>query len=210
MGKTKDYFDILADLDFDEVDINYKVLDICGLVKKMNSQKRIMEYIKDNTLQLKFLINNFDNSKVYKFISVKGGFSSINFIDYVCENEIIENLFICSLAVGKKHIQHLDSLFKKKRIINCNFILGTLFEKRGLDQKYDYYDIFTNICKKNKWNYFNTNNHCKIILMRTNLKNYYVLETSSNLNENPKIEQFSFENNEELYKFYYDFFKEVK
>jgi hypothetical protein len=29
-----------------------------------------------------------------------------------------------------------------------------------------------------------------------------VIETSSNLNENPKIEQFSFENDAELFEFY--------
>lgn len=45
--------------------------------------------------------------------------------------------------------------------------------------------------------------------MRTS-ENYYVLETSSNLNENPKIEQYSFENNKELYLFYYEFFEKLK
>ena len=45
--------------------------------------------------------------------------------------------------------------------------------------------------------------------MRTK-ENYYVLETSSNLNENPKIEQYSFENSKELYDFYYDFFDKLE
>ena len=40
-------------------------------------------------------------------------------------------------------------------------------------------------------------------------KNYYVVETSSNLNENPKIEQFSFENDKELFLWYEEFFKEL-
>ena len=35
----------------------------------------------------------------------------------------------------------------------------------------------------------------------------YVLETSSNLNENPKIEQFSFEQNSELFDFYKKLFE---
>ena len=37
----------------------------------------------------------------------------------------------------------------------------------------------------------------------------FVLETSSNLNENPKIEQFSFEKDEKLYDFYYNFLHEI-
>ena len=32
------------------------------------------------------------------------------------------------------------------------------------------------------------------------IANFYVVETSSNLNENPKIEQYSFENDEEAIK----------
>lgn len=44
-------------------------------------------------------------------------------------------------------------------------------------------------------------NHSKVTLMRTDC-NWYVLETSSNLNENQKIEQFRFENDEHLFEFY--------
>lgn len=39
--------------------------------------------------------------------------------------------------------------------------------------------------------------------------NYYVVETSSNLNENPQIEQFTFENDKDLCQFYYDIFKVI-
>lgn len=44
-------------------------------------------------------------------------------------------------------------------------------------------------------------NHSKVILLDTD-KGKYVIETSSNFNENPKIEQFSFEKSAELYEFY--------
>ena len=54
----------------------------------------------------------------------------------------------------------------------------------------------------------NTNNHSKIILAKTK-HNFYVIETSSNLNENPKIEQFNFENSKRLYEFYLLLFKEL-
>lgn len=44
-------------------------------------------------------------------------------------------------------------------------------------------------------------NHSKILLFETDVGKF-VLETSSNLNENPKSEQFSLEKNNELYDFY--------
>lgn len=40
-------------------------------------------------------------------------------------------------------------------------------------------------------------------------KNYYVVETSSDLNENPKMEQFSWKNDKELYNWYLELFIEL-
>nr|DAI82559.1 MAG TPA: hypothetical protein [Caudoviricetes sp.] len=40
-------------------------------------------------------------------------------------------------------------------------------------------------------------------------KNFYVVETSSNLNENPKMEQFSFENDKSLFDWYKKLFIEL-
>lgn len=197
----------LSDFDFEQ-EFKFINLPVCALVEKAKSKKKICQNIKNETKQLEYLINNFDKDVVYKFISVKGGFSSINFIDYISKNETIEDLFVCSLAVGKKHIQFLDKLKSEAKLKNASFIIGVIFEKRGLDKKYDYFNEFIKICKKNNWQYISTNNHAKLILMRTE-QNYYVLETSGNLNENPKIEQFSFEESKELYNFYYEFIKEV-
>ncbi len=40
-------------------------------------------------------------------------------------------------------------------------------------------------------------------------QNHYVIETSSNLNENPKMEQFNWENDKDLYLWYEALFKEL-
>jgi hypothetical protein len=81
-------------------------------------------------------------------------------------------------------------------------------DKKKLND-YNYFDKIAQTCELNGWDVYVINNHSKIILMKTE-SNYYVLETSSNLNENPKIEQYSFENNKELYDFYYAFFEILK
>lgn len=52
------------------------------------------------------------------------------------------------------------------------------------------------------------NNHSKILLFDTE-NGKYVLETSSNLNECPNIEQFSFQKSDELYRLYLKVFEEV-
>jgi hypothetical protein len=57
------------------------------------------------------------------------------------------------------------------------------------------------VCERNGWRYASLKNHSKVILART-AENWFVIETSSNLNENPKIEQFSSENDAALFEFY--------
>lgn len=202
-------FEFDFDLDFETKEDLYVEQPLWAMVRQANAKHRHMSHIDNETRQLSALIQEFDKTKVYKFLSVKGGFASINFIDYVAGLEVIQELTVCTLAVGKAQIERLENLKQRKRLKNANFIVSTIFKQRGeLVDKYGYYDAFQEICDRNKWRYKLTNNHAKIILMRT-AQNFYVLETSSNLNENPKIEQFSFETSKELYEFYYRFCDEL-
>ncbi len=63
------------------------------------------------------------------------------------------------------------------------------------------FSIVKTICDEHGWHIHTLNNHSKVHLYDTDAGKF-VLETSSNLNENPKIEQFSFEKDAELYEFY--------
>lgn len=140
-------------------------------------------------------------------ISYEGGFSSISFITYIALSENIKELTASSLRIGLKQLEILDELKKRGKLENARFIFGTIMREDIKTDKYDYYTKLVEISKRNGWEYIAIKNHSKIILMKT-AKNYYVLETSSNLNENPKIEQFTFENDKNLYMFYYSLFCE--
>ena len=89
----------------------------------------------------------------------------------------------------------------------CYFAVGSLMKDCGnAVKKYGYYDNFESVCGNNGWKYVVVNNHSKIILFDTDIGKF-VLETSSNLNENPKIEQFSFEKDDDLFDFYKSVFE---
>jgi hypothetical protein len=150
-------------------------------------------------------------NECFKLISLGGGFCSVNFIKYVANKEIIEELTASTLRIGKKQFVYLSNLCKTGKLKKATFFIGSIMKEDTSTNsgKYDYYTRFFEISKQYGWESFVTNNHSKIILMRTE-SNYYVLETSSNLNDNPKIEQYSFENSKELYDFYYDFFQVLK
>jgi hypothetical protein len=172
-------------------------------------KKRFQFHIVADVQNIEKLVQSLPGDQVYKFIS-DGGFSSIGFIKFVADRVRIETLHAATLRVGKKHLAVLDNLKKQGKLNRCIFAVGNLMKddsERG--KSYGYYDDLKRVCELNDWEIIVANNHAKILLFDTE-NGRYVLETSSNLNENPKIEQFSFEKNEELYSFYLKFFERLR
>lgn len=204
----------MYNIEFQEWDGNNPNLDIRvdGLAMKIKSKKRRYFIVQKSINALKTILNNElpDAKNCFKLISYSGGFASISFVCYVAENENILELTASTLRIGEKHFKYLKSLYDSGKLFKATFFIGSIMKE---DEKkrdaYNYYGHFVKVCKENGWNEIVINNHSKVILMKTK-NDYYVLETSSNLNDNPKIEQFSFENDKGLYDFYYNFFTSLK
>lgn len=137
-----------------------------------------------------------NDSECFKFIS-DGSFSTICFISAICLKTRVRALHVSTFAIGKKEILALKALYRKGRLDYVYF----LFQKRLMDYKNGYSELFEKVLTENKWQYGDSLNHSKVLIFDTD-DGKYVLETSSNLNENPRVEQFSFEKDEELYDFY--------
>lgn len=181
-----------------------------GICKRLKS-KQTRPFILAHSAReiLKLICELPDKSTVFKLISFSGGFASASFIKAVTDRETILELTASTLRIGEKQFEYLAQLKKDRKLEKARFFIGSIMKSDKRNEKYDYYSRFCAVCKENEWRHILANNHSKIILMRTP-KNWYVLETSSNLNENPKIEQYSFENSKELYDFYYDFFDKLE
>lgn len=150
-----------------------------------------------------------DKDTVYKFVT-DGGFSSISFVKYIADRCHVSELYASSFRIGKKELLLINGLCASGAIGKCHFSVGKLMASGSKsDQKYGYYDCFKGLCDRNGWEYAMVNNHSKLLLFDTDAGKF-VVETSSNLNENPKIEQFSFEQSEELYEFYKSAFEAWK
>lgn len=181
-----------------------------GFSRRTKSKKRETFKIGKSLKILEELIPELPKQdESYRAISFEGGFASISFIAMVAKNEPILELTASTLRVGKKQLMTLQRMSDNGQLQSARFIVGGIMkENKSTGKSYSYYDDFTAVCEKNGWEYEVVNNHSKIILMRT-ADNFYVVETSSNLNENPKIEQFCFENDKGLYDFYYDIYDEL-
>lgn len=173
----------------------------------MKARRKRKKYsIMRSVHELERVMPELPEDEVYKMVSC-GNFSSISVVVHVARQTKIRNLYASSFRIGRKQLQAIDALHKNGRIGKCYFAVGTLMKNDSeTGKKYHYYDDFETICKKNNWEYATINNHSKILLFDTD-DGKYVLETSSNLNENPKIEQLSFEKDDELYEFYRSIFE---
>lgn len=209
--KTIDW-NVDSDLDFFKDDTIYRQVDICGLAEKMQSKNRILFNLKNEVGQLNTICENLPKkNEVIKSLSVGGGWSALAFIKWVGEKEKIEEMFVSTFRIGKKHFQELQLMYQKNQLGIVHFVTSATQKK--VDGKavyngtnYNYYDYIQKVYEENGWDLKIYDNHSKLILMQTK-ENYYVLETSSNLNENPKMEQFSFENDEKLFNFYKQIFE---
>lgn len=171
------------------------------------SKKRKMFKIGKGQVMLNDIMGELPSTKeCIKLISPEGGFNSINLIKYICENETIQELSCMTLRIGKKESMHLKYLADVGKIKKANFVIGSIMKED--DKKYRYWEVFRENAVEKGWKFTIVNNHAKIILAKTN-NNYYCIETSSNLNQNPKIEQFNIENDEKVYDFYMQIFKEL-
>lgn len=178
-----DFDDINFDdfnLDFDtEEHVNY--LDVNAICLQTTSKKRFTFDINKQVKQIEKLIDRLPNeNETFYFISGKFGFSSIAIIEYIARKEKIKNLWVSTFRLGAKQAKIICNLAQKGMIEKAFFITGKIN-----NMETSRYDYFTQIKKEfNKYGFMivPTNNHSKVLLFETE-HNYYVCETSSNLNE---------------------------
>lgn len=137
-----------------------------------------------------------------RMISPIAGFSSCSLVMALAKKCKIRSAKITTLRVGKKELNALVDLgIKDVEFCLCNV------QKQNADA-YDYADYFENICRENGYKFRYLNNHSNVILLDTSVGKI-VIETSSNFNENPKIEQFCITNSAEVYDFYLEQLREM-
>ncbi len=129
------------------------------------------------------------SDEIFSLISV-GGFSSVAIIAEIAR-------------IGKKQFRVLQSLHKNQKLEYAEFYTSNLQAKSDSKRaKYNYIEFINKTAIENGWIVKAVKNHSKIILCETEQGNLYVVETSSNLNENPQIEHFSVSNDRFLFEFY--------
>ena len=153
--------------------------------------KRMRFHVMREKAAIETLISDLPKpDEIVKLLSF-GTFSSIGLIRFVADRVRIEELTVSSLAVGADQAMCLDVMAREGKIGMARFFVGSVM---GMDRRTktvktgvrDRAVVLSRLCEAHGWEAMICRNHSKIILMRTETE-HYVVETSSNLNENPKF-----------------------
>lgn len=194
-------FDFDLDLNFsfddDKIDDEF--------ILNTKSKKRIFFDLQRSFELLKKSLKLPTIDEEIRLISPAGGWSSCSLIMFIADKEVIEELTITTLRVGVKETQALIDLYDEGRIKDIHIIMSKVAKANKI---YAYHNQIKSIIDDRSIKVSYINNHSKVILAKTK-NNYYVIETSSNLNENPKIEQFIICNDKIIYEYYLKTFKKL-
>lgn len=191
-----DGFDLNIDFDF----LNDEIDDESAFLK---SKERTYFDVHDGAEILARRAELPQDGESLRAISYAGGFSSCSVVIWIASKAKIERMFASTLRVGKKEIDAMQDLHEEGKLKHAKFVLcGISKENKSLKGKdYGYTEYFEEKCAECGFEWCYAKNHSKIILLDTS-EGKFAIETSSNFNENPKVEQFCITKSDLIYNFY--------
>jgi hypothetical protein len=182
-------------------------------------RKRYIKPTKKNGIKAKHVV--YQNAKkLAKDIDIKrldkvfcltsGNFVFGDFLEaFIVENKfLLKEITIATLSLSSDNIDSILNLHEFGHVNKINLIVSDYFychERIGLIKEiYEKLDIETI-----DFQLAVAFSHCKITIFETTGGDKCVIHGSANLRSSQNIEQFSIEQNNELYDFYYIFLKQI-
>ena len=137
---------------------------------------------------------------------VAGNFIFGDFIEaYLTEHMIrAEKMYIATLSMNRDNLVSLQALMKNDYIGNLDILLSAYFYAherwKFIPEMYEHLDM------DNRFQMSVIGHHMKVCIFETHDGNHIVISGSANLRSAATLEQFTIEENEELYHFYEDAF----
>ncbi len=165
--------------------------------------KRLIKNQTIHTLKAKALSDLCIKPKAneqYRIITEKQ-FNAYALILHAIETEIIKDLYLSIYRINEPTVKSIIQLIESGTIQNATFVISNFFNQTKKPERWaielkDYSDTKENI------NHVYIHNHSKVVAMETTIGNYYVFEGSGNMSDNARIEQYIYENNQEVFDFH--------
>ena len=204
-----DDFEVNADFDFD-----FDLGDFGDILDDDNLETRyIKPAIKKNSkvkyeyaIDLAREIDIGENSRTFSIVS--GNFIFGDFIEALMfeRNLHADEIYIATLSMSENNVDSLVNIMQDDRCDKLNLIISHYFFSHERQNLIPY--IYKELDKDDKFQLAVCGSHSKIALIRCQDK-YYVMHGSANLRSSNNLEQFEFEESEELYNFNRKYFEDI-
>lgn len=187
--------------------IREKVKKSAQVSEKVIEDRKLKRFIKNEEIhhlvakKLNDLCARPKPNEQYRIVTEKA-FNAYAFILSVLEEGDIEELFIAIYRINEPTVQSLINLITEGKIKKATFIISSFFNQTKRPERWA--QMLAQFCKDNpdKTNFAYLHNHSKVVCIKQGGGNYYVFEGSGNMSDNARIEQYTYENNKDVYDFH--------
>ena len=163
------------------------------MARRYSSEKKLEELI-DWELQ---------EGLSYHIIS-QGDIDSLTFLRHIVKQQKIKDVLISTWCMGVSDILEIESWIIKKRIGKVHFYVGEIFKASYAGE----YDQLKRLKKEGKADFSIFRNHSKVMCGHGD-KFSFVIESSANVNTNPRCENTVITIDRSLCDFYLNFYKDI-
>lgn len=170
------------------------------------TDRHIMRRVKSESNLSEILPPRLEMGHSYHVIS-HGDVDALSYLIHINRHTVLETLTISSWCMAMTDIDWLKSQQQAGKIGHIHFILGEIFPSQYPDE----YTALANMDKAGDCTLKIARNHAKVMAGANPEQGiWFAIESSSNINTNPRIEQTAIHMSQDLHDFYVDFYAGIK
>jgi hypothetical protein len=138
----------------------------------------------------------------------RGDIDSLSYVRHILAGVThLDHVLMSTWCIAKNDLTEIGAWLDSGKIEQFDLYAGEIFPGSYGDE----YEQMTKLCSTYGCRLVIAKNHSKITLASLDAEDYrLVIESSANVNTNPRIEQSTIHRNSELHAFYLDFFTGIK
>ena len=140
----------------------------------------------------------------YHFLSA-GDIDIFSYLKFISRRYTIDYLILSTWAMAKEDVLQIEEMFKSGIIKEIHFCLGEIYKTRYINE----YHYIKNLMKKYKIKLTIFRNHSKVITGKAG-NFYFNIESSANVNTNPRTENTVISIDKGLHEFYKKYYTSIK
>jgi len=179
-------------------------------VLKTEALKRIVKNNKIHFIKaaaLSDVCSKPHKNEQYRIITEKQ-FNAFALILHLLESEEIEELYLAVYRINEPTVTSIIDFIEVGKIKKATFVISNFFNQTKKPEKWAI--MLREFCVNNvNCEHVYTHTHAKVLAIRTESGNYYIFEGSGNMSDNARIEQYIYENNQEVYEFHKGWMSEL-